>query len=85
MPVDVVSDQFEQAFGQAEVVLVVDEWKGSLFESGPIIVAARIFDKAQPWVPRLYRLLATNRADEWHASGQRGQQSFCSIPQRSKE
>jgi hypothetical protein len=67
---------FPGMFAEADVVIVVDEWKGHGFETAPALLSGRAFTNTARSSAQLYRLLAENGAARWHASGDRDKCAF---------
>lgn len=64
-------------FGDAEVVVFVDEWKGRNATDGEILdYEGRVFRRDDPLFGRLTALLIACNAGRWHASGDRDKHPF---------
>lgn len=72
-----VDEDFQSLFIDTDLVLVVDEWKGTRTGSEPELLVARSFDSSS--LP-LYRTLAAKAANKWHASGKRAEHDFLFSP-----
>src|SRR5687768_12028818 len=59
-----------------DLVVVIDEWKGSGASPAPAYFAARAFATRDPGVGLLYAELENTRAAAWHASGSRTTHAF---------
>jgi hypothetical protein len=70
-------DQIESAFAGADVVVVVDDWKGSTNKPpAPTFYQGRSFRLADPRARRIYSMLLSAGAAAWHASGSRDTHNF---------
>lgn len=78
LPIGMIDDAgvaFDQMFSEADIVVLVDEWKAAKVATEPLFFVARAFTDVGRSTRRLYRLLVANRASEWHASGARAETS----------
>lgn len=66
-------EAFASAFKDADIVVVIDDWKGAASKSAsaPSYFAGRTFVAADPATVELYHLLWSSEAAAWHAGGNR--------------